>query len=128
MAHEHSIDKLTAVWLLPVVAPIVAAATGGNLCTVIPHDSPALQHTLVASYILWGTGVPFAMSILVLYIHRLTIYKVTPLRIPLQLPHNLFLIATISSLSSCPSPSSFSVFLVFFYRSIINSSSPPQKS
>src|SRR5579859_4402652 len=76
MAHEHSIDKLTAVWLLPVVAPIVAAATGGNLCTVLPTDSAALQHTLVASYILWGMGLPFALSILVLYIHRLTVYNV----------------------------------------------------
>ena len=78
MAHEHSIDKLTAVWLLPVVAPIVASATGANLCTVIPRDSPALGHTLVASYVLWGIGMPFAMSILVLYIHRLTVYKVPP--------------------------------------------------
>lgn len=77
MAHEHSIDKLTAVWLLPVVAPIVASATGANLCAVLPQDSPALGHTLVASYILWGTGFPFAMSILVLYIHRLTVYKVS---------------------------------------------------
>src|SRR3981189_2658707 len=89
MAHEHAIDKLTAVWLLPVVAPIVAAATGGNLCTVIPHDSPALQHTLVASYILWGTGVPFAMSILVLYIHRLTVYKVPPPQPSPSVTHNL---------------------------------------
>jgi tellurite resistance protein TehA-like permease len=76
MVHEQSIDKLTAVWLLPIVAPIVAAATGANLCTVIPRDSSALESTLVASYVLWGIGVPFAMSILVLYIHRLTIYKV----------------------------------------------------
>jgi tellurite resistance protein TehA-like permease len=89
MAHDHSIDKLTAVWLLPVVAPIVAGATGGNLCAVIPQDSPALNHTLVASYILWGIGIPFAMSILVLYIHRLTVYKVSlpsspPFRVPLH--------------------------------------------
>jgi len=71
--HEQSIDKLTAVWLLPVVAPIVAAATGGNLLTVL--DS---QSTLAASYAIWGIGVPFAMSILVLYIHRLAVYKLPP--------------------------------------------------
>jgi tellurite resistance protein TehA-like permease len=75
ISHEQSIDKLTAVWLLPVVAPIVAANTGGNLCTVL-QDSATLHNTLVASYVLWGIGVPFAMSILVLYIHRLTVYKV----------------------------------------------------
>jgi len=75
ISHEQSIDKLTAVWLLPVVAPIVAAATGGNLCTVI-ENSTTLHNVLVASYVLWGIGVPFAMSILVLYIHRLTVYNV----------------------------------------------------
>lgn len=78
MAQEQSIDKLTAVWLLPIVAPIVTAATGGSLCTVLPPDS--FTSTLITSYVLWGIGVPFAMSILVLYIHRLTIYKVLPLR------------------------------------------------
>jgi tellurite resistance protein TehA-like permease len=76
MVHEQSIDKLTAVWLLPVVAPIVAASTGANLCTVIPQDWSALHPTLIASYVLWGMGFPFAMSILVLYIHRLTVYNV----------------------------------------------------
>src|SRR5436190_8210441 len=78
MAQEQSVDKLTAAWLLPVIALIVAASTGGNLCTVIPKNSAALHYTLVASYVLWGIGVPFALSILVLYIHRLIVYKVFP--------------------------------------------------
>jgi len=73
IVHEQSIDKLTAVWLIPVVAPIIAAATGGELCTVLDSRS-----TLAASYALWGIGVPFAGSILVLYIHRLTVYKLPP--------------------------------------------------
>jgi tellurite resistance protein TehA-like permease len=75
MVHEQSIERLTAVWLLPIVAPIVAASTGATLCTVLP-TSPILYSTLIVSYVLWGIGVPFAMSILVLYIHRLTVYKV----------------------------------------------------
>ena len=78
MAHEQSIDKLTAVWLLPVVAAVVASATAGNVCTVIPRDSPALQSTLIVGYVLWGIGMPFAASILVLYLHRLTVYKAYP--------------------------------------------------
>jgi hypothetical protein len=88
MAHEHSIDKLTALWLLPVVAPILTSATGANLCGVIPEDSPALESTLVASYVLWGVGMPFAMSILVLYIHRLTVYKVQSLYLLTTAPCN----------------------------------------
>jgi tellurite resistance protein TehA-like permease len=75
VTHEQSIDKLTAVWLLPIVPPIVAAGVGGNLCLVIPQA--AISPTLIASYVCWGIGVPFAMNILVLYLHRLTIYKVT---------------------------------------------------
>jgi tellurite resistance protein TehA-like permease len=74
ITHEQSIDKLTAVWLLPIVPPIVASGVGANLCMVIPQA--AISPTLIASYVCWGIGVPFAMSILVLYIHRLTIYKV----------------------------------------------------
>jgi tellurite resistance protein TehA-like permease len=74
VTHEQSIDKLTAVWLLPIVPPIVTAGVGGNLCLVIPQA--AISPTLIASYVCLGVGVPFAMSILVLYIHRLTIYKV----------------------------------------------------
>ena len=72
--HEQSIDKLTAVWLLPVVPPIVASGVGGNLCSVIPKA--AVSPTLIASYVSWGIGVPFSMSLLVLYIHRLTVYNV----------------------------------------------------
>jgi len=79
MAHNHSIDKLTAVWLLPVVAPVVCAATGANLCAVMDPNSAAQHAVLLTSYALWGIGIPFAMSILVLYIHRLTVYKVDPL-------------------------------------------------
>lgn len=75
MQQEHSIDKLTATWLLPVIAAIVTAATGANLCVVIPIGS-TLTSTLLASYVLWGISVPMASTILVLYLHRLVVYKV----------------------------------------------------
>ena len=78
MAQEQSVDKITATWLLPAIPPIVAANTGGHLCTVIPQNSVALHYTLISSYALWGIGVPLALSILVLYIHRLIVYKAFP--------------------------------------------------
>ena|SRR5579871_4179250 len=84
MAHQHSIDTLTAVWLLPVVAPIVAAATGANLCSVLPPSSSNIHAVLIMSFVLWGIGVPFAMSILVLYIHRLTVYHVHHYKVSLN--------------------------------------------
>ena len=65
---------MTAAWLLPIVAPIVAAASGGILAEVLPNPHHALW-TVIVSYILWGIGVPLAMAVLVIYFQRLTIHK-----------------------------------------------------
>ncbi|MGQ2940210.1 MAG: hypothetical protein ACT6QI_16760, partial [Aeromicrobium sp.] len=67
--HEHSLDGMTAVWLLPVVAAEVAAASGGLLA---PHlaDPHAQLVTLLTSYVLWAYSVPVACSILALLILR----------------------------------------------------------
>jgi len=68
---------MTAAWLLPIVATIVAAASGGIVAEVLPNPQHALW-TLIISYILWGTGVPLAMAVLVIYFQRLTIHKLPP--------------------------------------------------
>lgn len=68
---------MTAAWLLPVVATIVAAATGGIVANVLPNVQHALW-TIIISYILWGIGLPFAMMILVVYFQRLTMYSLPP--------------------------------------------------
>src|SRR5271170_5857358 len=78
--HIHSspsLQTMTAVWLLPVVSTIVAAASGGIIAGVLPNHQHALW-TLITSYILWGTGVPLAMVILVMYFHRLTVHHLPP--------------------------------------------------
>ena len=70
---EHSMEKLTAVWLLPIVASEVAAASGGLLA---PHlAAPEGFLVLILSYILWACSVPLAMSILVLLFLRLALHK-----------------------------------------------------
>lgn len=71
--HEARLDTITAAWLLPIVAPIVAAASGGIVAAVLPNPQHALW-TLVTSYVLWGTGVPLAMMVLVIYLQRLALY------------------------------------------------------
>lgn len=68
---------MTADWILPIVSTIVAAATGGIVAEVLPNSTHALW-TLIASYILWGTGVPLAMVILTIYFLRLTTHHVPP--------------------------------------------------
>jgi tellurite resistance protein TehA-like permease len=75
--HETHLHTMTAAWLLPVVATIVASASGGIVADVLPNPSHALW-TLTISYILWGTGVPLAMTIMVIYFQRLAVHKLPP--------------------------------------------------
>ncbi|CAD6443435.1 de0cef8f-ec8b-412b-afe1-d6da64ca230e [Sclerotinia trifoliorum] len=72
--HTVELSTMTAAWLLPIVAPIVASASGGIVASVLPNPQHALW-TLIISYILFGTGFPLAMTILVIYFQRLTVYK-----------------------------------------------------
>jgi tellurite resistance protein TehA-like permease len=83
--HMHSsptpkIQTMTAVWLLPIVSTIVASASGGIVADVLAaHNRPThALWTLITSYILWGTGVPLAMVVLVMYFHRLTVHRLPP--------------------------------------------------
>jgi len=71
---EHSIDQMTAVWLLPVVAAEVAAASGGLLA---PHlaDASAQFGVLITSYVLWAFSVPVAFSILSILLLRMALHK-----------------------------------------------------
>lgn len=73
---NHAIDQMTAVWLLPVVASEVVAASGGLLA---PHVAAGSQLTmLVTSYVLWALSVPLAMSILAILLLRMAIHKLPP--------------------------------------------------
>jgi C4-dicarboxylate transporter/malic acid transport protein len=71
---QHSIDQMTAVWLLPVVAAEVVASSGGLLA---PHlaDADAQFNTLITSYVLWAYSVPVALSILVILLLRMALHK-----------------------------------------------------
>jgi C4-dicarboxylate transporter/malic acid transport protein len=71
---DHSIERMTAVWLLPIVASEVAAASAGQL---VPHlaDSQAALRMLVLGYALWAYSVPLALSVLVILFLRLALHK-----------------------------------------------------
>lgn len=71
---SHTIDQMTAVWLLPVVAAEVAAVSGGLLAPhlVAPHSQLVV---LTLSYALWALSVPIALSILVVLLLRMAIHK-----------------------------------------------------
>jgi C4-dicarboxylate transporter/malic acid transport protein len=74
---SHGLEKMTAVWLLPMVAAEVAAVSGGLLA---PHLADANQQltVLIASYALWACSVPLAMSILVILVLRMALHKLPP--------------------------------------------------
>lgn len=71
---EHRIDQMTAVWLLPVVAAEVAAASGGLLA---PHLAAVHSQliVLVTSYVLWAFSLPLAFSILTILVLRMALHK-----------------------------------------------------
>ena len=75
-ADQAKLSTMTAAWLLPIVATIVAAASGGIVASVLPSERALI--TIVTSYVLWGCGVPLAMFTMVIYFQRLTIYHLPP--------------------------------------------------
>lgn len=74
---DHAIGQMSAVWLLPVVAAEVAAASGALL---LPHlTDPGLRLALLlADYALWSVSVPLALGILVILFLRLVLHKLPP--------------------------------------------------
>lgn len=73
---QHAIEHMSAVWLLPVVASEVAAASGGLL---LPHLAGEVQFgVLFASYLLWASSVPLALGILVILFLRMALHKLPP--------------------------------------------------
>lgn len=71
---QHSIEKMTAVWLLPVVASEVAAVSAGFIAPGIV-DSGTQLWVLISGYVLWACSVPVAMGILVILLLRMALHK-----------------------------------------------------
>lgn len=73
---SHAIEKMTAIWLLPIVPAEVTAASGGLLA---PHLSSAAANTIVGvSVLLWTFSVPLAIGILSTLFMRLALHNVPP--------------------------------------------------
>ncbi|CDM28246.1 hypothetical protein DTO013E5_3848 [Penicillium roqueforti] len=75
--HITSLDRFTAVQLLPIAATIVAAGTGAEVALILADKHHAMG-TLLASFILWGMGTPMAIVVLVIYYQRLAVHKLPP--------------------------------------------------
>ncbi|WP_321783505.1 TDT family transporter [Burkholderia pyrrocinia] len=69
----HTFERLTAVLLLPIVAPEVAASSAATLA---PHFVGTQARLLIgAGYVLWAISVPLAFAILTIVFFRLVIHK-----------------------------------------------------
>lgn len=73
----HAMQDMSAVWLLPIVAAEVTAASAGLL---IPHmtDAAVKLDLLIAALVLWACSVPLALSILVILFLRMVLHKLPP--------------------------------------------------
>lgn len=71
---DHSLQSMTAVWLLPIVAAEVTAASGGLLIGHLESGAEATR-ILFVSYALWGTSVLPALGILVILFLRMVLHK-----------------------------------------------------
>ena len=73
---EHVSERITPVWLLPIVGPEVTAASGGLLA---PHLGPdAAQLVVGTGYVLWAISVPLAFSIVTIVFQRYALHKLPP--------------------------------------------------
>lgn len=65
---------MTALYLIPIVAVVIAATSGGLVAGAITNQQHQLW-TLIISYIFWGIGSPLSWIILTLYFLRMTLHK-----------------------------------------------------
>ncbi|AFD28033.1 MULTISPECIES: TDT family transporter [Deinococcus] len=70
---DHALERMTGVWLLPIVASEVAAASAG---LIAPHLSVGNATTLVyAGYVLFALSVPLALMVITVLVLRLAQHK-----------------------------------------------------
>ncbi|CUA77277.1 Sulfite efflux pump SSU1 [Trichophyton rubrum] [Rhizoctonia solani] len=75
--HEHSIETLNPVWILPTITLIVPSTTGALLAeALIPYST---THTIIGVFVSAGTlalGLGLAVMLMVLYLLRLITHGV----------------------------------------------------
>lgn len=71
---DHQLQRMTAVWLLPIVACEVAASSTGLLLQHLAADQHALA-ILITGYVLWGISVLPAFAILTILMLRLALHQ-----------------------------------------------------
>jgi tellurite resistance protein TehA-like permease len=72
---EHTLAKMTGVWLLPVVTLVVASSSGGNLCAALkPINYTLAMLSGAFSITMVVIGLVLAMMFITCYVLRLVIH------------------------------------------------------
>ncbi|KAJ7116390.1 voltage-dependent anion channel [Mycena epipterygia] len=72
--HQHSLEQMSALWLLPMVTLIVASSTGGLLATSLAALPTHASLTTAVSFIMLLMGLSLALMIITVYLMRLAIH------------------------------------------------------
>ncbi|KAI4131243.1 MAG: hypothetical protein LQ338_001337 [Usnochroma carphineum] len=73
-AKRRELEEMTAMYLIPIVAVVIVATSGGLVAGAIHNQNHQLW-TLVISFVFWGIGSPLSWIILTLYFLRMTTHK-----------------------------------------------------
>jgi tellurite resistance protein TehA-like permease len=101
--HEHSHQKMTSVWLLPVVTLIVASSVGGELAQALhPHSVTCALTTIAFTIFILSIGLALALMILTIYFTRLVLHG---------FPQGLSIVSSFIPLGPC-GQAGFSVLVI----------------
>ncbi|THH27847.1 hypothetical protein EUX98_g6340 [Antrodiella citrinella] len=74
---DHALNRMTAIWILPVVASIVAASSGGVLAPELAkYSTNHALLTLTLSLIMVSIGEALAVMMLTVYFFRLIVHGI----------------------------------------------------
>lgn len=73
-SRRRDLAEMTALYLIPIVAIVIAATSGALVAGALKNDRHQLW-TLVISYVFWGIGTPLSWIILTVYFLRMMTLK-----------------------------------------------------
>lgn len=73
---QHQTElSVSPTWLLPIVTTVVAAASGAVVSqSLMPFNPDLARSTLLASFVVWGTGVPLALMVIGIIVYRTALH------------------------------------------------------
>lgn len=74
--HKHSLNAMTGIWLIPIIALTVVGSSGSIMSEMLPVQYAKI--TIVTSYMMIGCAWCLIFISLTLYYARLVFYKVPP--------------------------------------------------